>query len=243
MEGEGEAGAVRVLDVRDLPVEAVELEPVVAHLRGDGVVAYPTETVYGMGTRCSEAGVARLARMKGRDPTKPFILLVADTSWVEGLAWTPAARELARVFWPGALTLVLADPEGVFPGAVHGPGGGVAVRVSPHPLVRRILEALDAPLTSTSVNRPGESPARSGSEAVAVARALAGGAEGAAGTAQADETAAQGKEAILVLDAGTLPPSGPSTIVDCTRPEPRVLREGTVPVGRLRCLLPELDGC
>jgi tRNA A37 threonylcarbamoyladenosine synthetase subunit TsaC/SUA5/YrdC len=90
--------------------------------------------------------------------------------------------------------------------------------------VQALLERLDAPLTSTSANAPGTEPARSGDEALAAARALDAGAE------------------MLVLDAGTLPGSGPSTIVDCTGARPVVVREGTVPLHRLRCALPDIHG-
>jgi len=143
---------------------------------------------------------------------------------VASLRWSEEARELARIFWPGAVTLVLADPAGIFPPGVRNSAGGVAVRVSPHPLVGVLLEELGAPLTSTSANAPGEPPARSGAEAARAAEALGAGQE------------------MLVLDAGTLPASGPSTIVDCTGARPVVVREGSVPLQRLRCALPDIHG-
>ena len=122
------------------------------------------------------------------------------------------------------MTLVLRDPDGRFPPGIRSPQGTVAVRVSPHPLVRTLMEAWAAPLISTSLNEAGGPPARSGDEAREIARALG-----------ADER-------LLILDGGTLPPSPPSTLVDCSGPEPRVLREGSVPAGRLRCALPTLGG-
>ncbi len=212
-----EAG-VRRLDLRADP--DAPLDEVVAHLAAAGVIAYPTETVYGFGGAVHADALERLRALKRRDAAKPFLLLVPSADAVARLGWNDAARELARLFWPGALTLVLADPEGLFP-ELHGPGGGVAVRVSPHPVVARVLEAWGAPLTSTSANEPGAAPARSGAEAAEVAMALGGG-------------------DILVLDAGTLPPSAPSTLVDCTGSAPVVLREGSIPVGRLRCAIPEV---
>ena len=134
------------------------------------------------------------------------------------------ARELASVFWPGALTLVLADRSGTFPPGVRGPTGGVAVRVTSHPVTRLLVEGLGLPLTSTSANAPGGPPAASRDEAIAVARAAGAGAE------------------LVVLDAGRLAESAPSTVVDCTGRTPVVVREGATPVHRLRCVLPGIHG-
>ena len=149
---------------------------------------------------------------------------MASADAVAGLRWSEAARELARIFWPGPLTLVLEDPLGIFPRGVRDEDThAVGVRVSPHPLVARLVEGLGGPLTSTSLNAPGESPAASGSEAIEVVRRL-------------------GAREVLVLDAGTLSPSRPSSVVDCTGEAPVVIREGAVPTSRLRCAVPEIHG-
>lgn len=212
------------LDLRDAPPDAPDPAPAVDHLRGGGLLAYPTETVYGFGGPSTLEGIARLRGLKPRSAERPFLVLVSGVDQVTGLAWPRGAVELAGIFWPGALTLVLADPSGIFPAGVRSASGSVAVRVSPHPFVRALLEAYGAPITSTSANVPGEPPARSGADAFAAAVALGAGPE------------------VLVVDVGTLPPSGPSTIVDFTGSEPRIVREGTIPRGRLRCALPELNG-
>lgn len=210
------------LDLRGDP--EADLSRVVAHVREGGLIAYPTETVYGLGGAVSDVAVTELNRLKRRTPDKPFIVLVESAQAVEGLAWTEAARELAGIFWPGALTLLLPDPLGIFPVGVRDEStGAVGVRVSPHALVTRLVSALGGPLTSTSLNVSGESPATSGTDAVEVVRRLGG-------------------RNVLVLDGGTLPPSAPSTIVDCTGPQPVVRREGTVPTQRLRCAIPEIHG-
>jgi L-threonylcarbamoyladenylate synthase len=216
--------APEVVDLRGRVAEDLDLAPVVDHVRADRLIAYPTETVYGFGGLCSPAAVARLQVLKSREAPKPFLLLVRGMDTVEGLAWTDEARELASVFWPGSLTLVLRDPARIFPEGVCSSAGAVAIRESPHPLVRALLEALGAPLTSTSANAAGASPARTGGEALQAAADLGAGAE------------------MWVLDTGSLPPSGPSTIVDCTGDRPSVIREGTIPVNRLSCALPELNG-
>jgi len=196
----------------------------VAHLRGGGLVAYPTETVYGLGGPVSTDAVARVRALKARERAKPLLVLVPSAKDAAGLRWTAGARELARIFWPGALTLVLEDPLGIFPrGVRHEDTHAVGVRVSPHPVVARLLEGLGAPITSTSLNLPGELPALSGEEAVAVVERF-------------------GAPDVLVLDGGTLTPSESSSVVDCTGPVPVVLREGAVPKSRLRCAVPEIHG-
>lgn len=213
-------GWPRTLDLRVDP--DASLLSVVEHLRTGGVIAYPTETVYGLGSACAAAGIRRIRELKQRDPDKPLIVLVESVDSVAGLGWTDAARELAGIFWPGPLTLVLRDPGRIFPvGIRHPRTGSVGVRISPHPTARRLVVELGAPLTSTSLNLPGESPASSGHTAVGVVRALGG-------------------SDVWVLDAGTLPAAIPSTVVDCTGPEPVVVREGSVPVSRLRCAIPEI---
>ncbi|MGD2046513.1 MAG: L-threonylcarbamoyladenylate synthase [Gemmatimonadota bacterium] len=210
------------LDLRAEP--DLDLEEVVAHVRRGGLIAYPTETVYGLGGAVTDDAVHALRGRKGREADKPFIVLVESSDAVQGLGWTPAARALAEIFWPGPLTLVLDDPSGIFPVGVRDERtGAVGVRVSPHPLVARLVEALGDPLTSTSLNEPGAPPAASGTEAVEVVRALDG-------------------RDVVVLDAGTLPSSLPSTVVDCRGPEPVVLRAGSVPTERLRCAIPEIHG-
>lgn len=212
------------LDLRGTPFEGAIVQRVVGHLERGGVLAYPTETVYGYGAACDEDGVARVGSLKRRETGKPFIVLLPSEAHAAALAWTVTARELAQVFWPGALTLVLRDPNGTFPPGIRSAEGTVAVRVSPHPLVRVLLEVWDAPIISTSVNAPGGSPARSGRDALRVSRKLGGGRD------------------LLVLDVGTLPPSAPSTVVDCTGSQPKVLRAGSIPADRLACALPRKGG-
>jgi len=210
------------LDLRGLAEEDMELGAAVHHLGAGGILAYPTETVYGFGSICTADGVAALAALKPREPGRPFLVLAPSAEFVSGLEWPEDARELAGIFWPGAVTLVLRDPQGVFPSGIRSDEGTVAVRVSPHPVVRALLRAVGAAITSTSANVPGEPPAQTGDEAAEAVSSMGG------------------RSKVLVLDGGTLPPSGPSTIVDCTGSSARVLREGTVPVGRLRCAIPQI---
>ncbi len=197
---------------------AAALARTVAHLSAGGLIAYPTETVYGLGSRARLPEVQALARLKGRRPDKPFLLLVADGEMAEaqGLAFTASASALARAFWPGPLTLVLPGGSGRLPDLLRGPEGGIAVRWTSHRGMARLVGALGEPVTSTSANLPGSPPAPG---AEAIARDFAPAVE--AGT-------------LLVLDGGVLGNSPPSTVVDCTLPTPRLIREGAITLAELR---------
>lgn len=201
------------------PDEIAAAVPRVAeHLETGGLLAYPTETVYGLGSRTLEADVASLARLKGRKRDKPFLVLVGSLGMAEayGFGFSAPARALADRFWPGPLTLVLPGGEGQLPDALRGPEGGVAVRWTSHGGIATLLRAMNAPITSTSANRPGN-PAAPGVNAIYEAF----------GAAVDDGT-------LLVLDGGTLGNVPPSTVVDCTRPVARLIREGALPLSELR---------
>ncbi len=202
------------------------LRGTIAHLDGGGVLAYPTETVYGFGTAVDHASVEALVRMKGRPPGKPFLLLIGDPAQIGRLALhLPAyAGHLAARFWPGPLTLVLRGGEGRVPPRLRGPEGGVAVRLTPHPGLQRLLRAYGEPITSTSANRPGVPPAMTVTEIVE----------------QWPDEIHRGL--LHVLDGGRLAPSPPSTVVDCTGRRPRVIRPGVLLAATLREVVPDLVG-
>jgi len=197
---------------------AAAIPRVVAHLTAGGLLAYPTETVYGFGSRVLQADVAALAALKGRSAGKPFLLLISDRGMAEahGLAFNASADALARAFWPGPLTLVLPGGSGQLPDLLRGPDGGIAVRWTSHQAIASLVGALGAPLTSTSANLPGQPP---GPGADAIARDFAPAVESGA---------------LLVLDGGVLGNRPPSTVVDCTRPRAQIVREGTLSVSELR---------
>jgi len=203
---------------------AAAIPGVVTHLSRRGLIAYPTETIYGLGSSVSAAAVDRLSVLKGRPAGKPFLLLVSAREMVAkvGLRLTDAGERLAAAFWPGPLTLVVPGGERTLPDLLRGPEGGVAVRWTSHPGASRIVSVLGAPITSTSANRPREEPAQDGPGVAAIFPD-----EVAAGT-------------LLVLDAGRLAASPPSTVIDCTGTVPRLLREGAVRLGALRAVVPSL---
>ena len=188
------------------------------HLARGGLLAYPTETVYGLGSGPRVPALDALARLKGRAADKPFLLLVSSRAMVEewGLVLSTAARALAAAFWPGPLTLVLPGGEGKLPDQLRGREGGIAVRYTSHSGIARLVAATGEPLTSTSANRPGDPPAP-GADRIREVFA---------------EEVARGE--LLVLDGGVLGNVPPSTLVDCTSPVPRLVREGAIPRTELR---------
>lgn len=194
------------------------LPAVTAHLAADRLLAYPTETVYGLGSAPTVPALEALSRLKGRAPGKPFLLLVSGRPMAErwGLVFTPSARALSAAFWPGPLTLVLRGGEGRLPDELRGREGGIAVRHTSHRGIERLVATSDRPLTSTSANRPGGPPAPGADRLLELFRA------------PVDEGL------LLVLDGGVLGNVPPSTLVDCTGPVPRMVREGAIPRGELR---------
>ncbi len=202
------------------------IRPVIEHLEARRVLAYPTETVYGFGGATDHDSVQALVRLKSRPPGKPFLLLVASSGMVGrlDLRLSSYAAHLAARHWPGPLTLVLPGGERRIPEQLRGPEGGVAVRWTSHPSLQRLLLAYGEPITSTSANRPRVPPATSAAEVVAQWRNMI----------------ARGM--LRVLDGGTLSPSQPSTVVDCTGRLPRVIRPGAISAATLRESVPDLIG-
>jgi L-threonylcarbamoyladenylate synthase len=189
------------------------LADAVARLRAGGLVAYPTETVWGLGADArSESALAGLRAFKGRDAAQPISLLVTGLDAARGLVRVdePACR-LAQAFWPGPLTLVLPG-RGGFARGVERADGAIGLRCSPHPTPRALAEAVEragvGPLTATSLNHSGEQPA----SCAAAARKLCAGAV----------------DPVLVLDAAEAQGGPPSTVVDLTGSEPVLLRRGAI---------------
>lgn len=189
-----------------------------AILRDGGLVAFPTETVYGLGAvATNEAAVRRIFAAKGRPEGKPLIVHLSRREQVPLVARAvPAvARALMDRFFPGPLTLVLPRRPEVSDAVTAG-GDTVAVRMPDHPVARALIEAVGMPLAAPSANRSG---ARSAVSAADVLADLDGRIE-------------------MVLDAGESPLRSPSTVLDLTSDPPRVLRQGAVPADKLREVTP-----
>jgi L-threonylcarbamoyladenylate synthase len=206
-------------------VEAA-LRPALAQIEARRVLAYPTETVYGFGGGIDRDSVDALVALKSRPIGKPFLLLIAGPDMIErlGLFLPSYATPLAAKHWPGPLTMVLSGGDRRVPDKLRGPEGGVAVRWTSHVGIARLIRAHGDAITSTSANRPGVPPAKSATEILE----------------QWGDAIARGK--LRVLDAGTLTPSQPSTVLDCTGRRPRVIRPGAIPAATLRESVPNLIG-
>ncbi|TSC79222.1 MAG: translation factor SUA5 [Candidatus Peregrinibacteria bacterium Gr01-1014_25] len=191
--------------------EAAEL------LRAGKLVAFPTETVYGLGAHALDAdAVERIFAAKGRPPRNPIIVHVPDLLSAEDVASSiPAAAErLAKRFWPGPLTLVLPKRD-IVPSVVTGGGQTVAVRVPAHPVALALLEAADVPIAAPSAN---PSMRLSPTRAEHVIEGL-------------------GDTVALILDAGPAPGGIESTVVDVSGDEPVLLRPGLLPHARIEEVL------
>ncbi|HXG02839.1 MAG TPA: L-threonylcarbamoyladenylate synthase [Candidatus Binatia bacterium] len=179
-------------------------------LSGGALVAFPTETFYGLGAAALDAGaVRRVFEVKGRPESRPLLVLVDSEAMVDTVAAEiPArARALMARHWPGPLTLVLRARPTV-PAEVHAGTGTIGVRLSPHPVATGLVRALGAPITAPSANITGQPPP---TEAGAVVRDFDG-------------------KIALVLDAGPTPGGPPSTVLDVTVDPPRLIRAGAVAV-------------
>ena len=175
-------------------------------LRAGGLVAYPTDTVYGLAALATDdRAVEKLfeAKKRPRDQPTPILLASSDDAAVLVDHMTLVARRLMRACWPGALTIVLRKAKGFHSKAV---GETVGVRVPDHPVPRALARLLGAPITGTSANVAG-SPAPL--------------------TAQ-DVRAQLGDAVDLIIDGGACPGGRPSTVLDCTIDPPRVLRDGAL---------------
>jgi L-threonylcarbamoyladenylate synthase len=181
-------------------------------LRAGGLVAFPTETVYGLGADARDAAaVDRVFRAKGRPSDNPLIVHVAGTDAAAALTarWTALADALAASFWPGPLTLVLDAAPGLAP-AVSAGLGTVAVRVPGHPVALALLAAAGVPVAAPSANRSGRPSATTAAHVLGDLGDLGGGID-------------------AVIDGGACAVGLESTVVDARGAAPVVLREGAVP--------------
>jgi L-threonylcarbamoyladenylate synthase len=190
-------------------------------LRGGGLVAFPTETIYGLGANALDASaVARIFAAKGRPANNPLIVHVADTVAARQVAahWPASAESLAKRFWPGPLTLVLPRGETV-PDVVTASGPTVAVRVPAHPVALALLRVSGVPIAAPSANRSTELSPTRGEH---VLRGLDGRID-------------------LLLDAGPTAGGIESTVLDLTASPPRLLRPGLISPAELEAVLGPLN--
>jgi L-threonylcarbamoyladenylate synthase len=180
-----------------------------AVLRG-GVIAFPTDTLYGLGCSLFDvSAVEMVARLKRRDPTLAVISLIPEARQVYGLAQevSEVAERIMTRFWPGPLSLIfLAAP--IVPVRVRGAGGTVALRCPRDTLCERLLDRIGGPVVSSSANLSGQRPAETAEEVVRIF----------------------GNQLDLVIDGGPRHGGLPSTLVDVSGARPRLLRRGVIDV-------------
>ncbi len=177
-----------------------------AVLNAGGLVAFPTDTVYGLAARVDNpGGVDRLYEAKSRSGSKAIAVLLGEVDQLALLTpgLTPAAERLAARFWPGALTLVIPKHPNL--PANLSPMPTVGVRMPNHAFARALMRAT-GPLATSSANLSGDANTVTARQ---VMEQLAGRLE-------------------LVLDGGTAPGGVPSTVVDCTQDQPKILRQGAI---------------
>lgn len=199
---------MRVLQVGDAASRRAALKEAAELLRAGGLVAFPTETVYGLGAHAlDERAVERIYEAKGRPSLNPLIVHVASTQLARELAldWTEAAEAVARAFWPGPVTLVVRKRD-IIPDIVTAGLNTVGLRVPAHPVALALLDEAAIPVAAPSANR---STHVSPTTAQHVVRGL-------------------GDAVDLVLDGGPTTVGIESTVVDVTGRVPRILRPGMI---------------
>jgi L-threonylcarbamoyladenylate synthase len=188
--------------------EEIILTKAVEILANGGIIAYPTETFYGLGADATnEKSIEKIFAAKGRNFKNPVSLIISQADDIYPLVQDipESAKKLMAAFWPGALTIVFSAADIVSPLLTAG-SGKIGLRVSSHPLAREIVQKLKRPLTATSANL-----------------------SGAAECTRASEVAEQIGDIIdAIVDLGDTPGTKGSTIIDVTCDPPVILREGAI---------------
>jgi L-threonylcarbamoyladenylate synthase len=205
------------VSARIVPDDAAGRAEAVEALRAGGIVALPTDTVYGVAVAlATPGGVENLFHVKRRPPDKGIMLLLDDGAQAAEIGeMGPAATALATAFWPGGLTVVVPRrPDVTLPAALTGGAPTIGLRVPDHDAPRALARGV-GPLPTTSANVSGLPEA---------------------GTA-AEILAQLGDSIDLILDGGVAHGGPASTVVDCTGDTPQVLRVGAVPLARVAAIL------
>ncbi|GAB4504185.1 MAG: L-threonylcarbamoyladenylate synthase [Anaerolineales bacterium] len=210
----------QVFTLNPLAPHAGHIQHAAQLLRAGRLVAFPTETVYGLGANALDPeAVARIFIAKGRPVSDPLIVHLASFAQLTNVAREipPVAEQLARQFWPGPLTLVLHKHPSI-PSNVTAGQDTVAVRVPANPIALALIRAADLPIAAPSANLFGRT---SPTNARHVLEDLAGRID-------------------LILDGGETQIGLESTVLDITQTPPRILRPGGIPFERLQRILPDL---
>lgn len=187
-------------DYSDVIREAVNI------LNYGGTIVYPTDTLYGLGANAlNEIAVRKIFRIKDRSFSKPLPMIVRNYTWVKELAEIkPQNEEIIKKVWPGKVTVVLPKKD-IVPDALTADFNSVGIRIPDYVFTDKLLAEFGYPLTSTSANISGQEPTNDINKIIEIF---------SKSTAKPD----------LIIDAGILPKSEPSMIIDLTGDKPKVLR-------------------
>jgi L-threonylcarbamoyladenylate synthase len=198
-----------IIKINLLLPELEKIKMIAQTLIEGGIIAYPTETFYGLGACClSKKAIQRIYRLKKRDLSKPLSVIISDLDMVEKIAVSvaPLFWILIKKFWPGPLTLILkATPQ--FPESLLGPGHSLGVRLPAVPWLRELVRQVASPITATSANVSGMKEISEVEEIVKIF----------------------GTKVDLIVDGGKTQGILPSTVVDLTGKTLKILREGAIP--------------
>lgn len=192
------------------------MERAVQVLKSGGVIAYPTETFYGLGARAdSQKAIERIFEIKKRKEENPLLIIISSEDMLKDFVSDipDTARELIKRFWPGGLTIVFRAKDTVLP-LLTGGTGKIGIRLSSHPIARSIVDRLGVPITGTSANISGQAPPTTPEEVMKTI----------------------GTELDLIVDGGKTKGEKPSTLVDVTIFPPKILRDGMVPSHEIKKL-------
>lgn len=194
-----------------------DIDQAVKILRGGGLIAFPTETYYGLAVDpFNESALKRLFAVKNRPSLKPVLILIPSRDHLARLTHCvpDTAKKLINKFWPGPLTMVLQARDEL-PGMLTGGTGTIGVRISPHSVAHALLNAYNAPLTATSANRSGGRAAVTESEVLEIF----------------------GDDIDMVLGGGRTPGQSPSTLIGFAGDTFEGIREGCIPFSTIQDVL------
>ena len=193
------------------------LRQITATIAGCGVIAFRTDTFYGLGADpFSASAVQKIRELKGREDDKPILTVISDTKEIDRLIpfRAKAFDDLAKRFWPGALTII-GQAAAELPNQLTGGTKTVGVRLPDDDRVRALIAACGGALTATSANVSGQPPARTAAEVASYF----------------------GQRIDLIVDGGATTSESPSTVVDATTSELKLVREGVIPWSEVRSAL------
>ena len=203
----------QILKIDPQIIEDDKVNMVVGVLRRGGIVAYPTDTFYGLGVDCyQEKAIERIYWLKERGYEKPISLVASDMAMVKDICVDipPVFETLAKAFWPGPLTLVLKASSRL-PSILQGEDGSIGVRLPDFSWLRELIRKAGFPLTATSANISGEKEISQPDKVIEIF---------------------EGK-VNLIVDGGVTLGGLPSTVVDLTSERPKIIREGTLASSKL----------